>query len=81
MLLKSSQLVPKVCYTVQFDSYLDVKTAWDVCIEMRKNGLLAKPTHGHIIRLAPPLIIKKAQLLEAVDIIKKSLRTVESEAE
>lgn len=49
------------------------KEAWDVCVEMAKNGLLAKPTHGHIIRFAPPLIITKEQLMEAVEIIKKSI--------
>ncbi|KIO43294.1 MULTISPECIES: ornithine--oxo-acid transaminase [Porphyromonadaceae] len=49
------------------------KTAWDVCLKLRDNGLLAKPTHEHIIRFAPPLVIKKKQLLEAIDIIKKTL--------
>jgi ornithine--oxo-acid transaminase len=49
------------------------KEAWDVCLKMAENGLLAKPTHGHIIRFAPPLIITEAQLREAVEIIKKSI--------
>jgi ornithine--oxo-acid transaminase len=49
------------------------KEAWDVCIEMRDNGVLAKPTHGHIIRFAPPLIISEEQLLEACNLIKKSV--------
>jgi ornithine--oxo-acid transaminase len=49
------------------------KTAWDICMSLKENGLLAKPTHEHIIRLAPPLIINKEQILEAVDIIKKSI--------
>ncbi|WP_294142822.1 ornithine--oxo-acid transaminase [uncultured Sanguibacteroides sp.] len=53
------------------------KTAWDVCLKLRDNGLLAKPTHEHIIRFAPPLVIKKKQLLEAVDIIKKTLKEFE----
>jgi len=48
------------------------KTAWDVCLELAKNGLLAKPTHEHIIRLAPPLIINEEQIKECIDIIKKS---------
>lgn len=52
------------------------KTAWDVCIRMRDLGLLAKPTHGNIIRFAPPLVITKEQLLEGVEIIKKALETV-----
>ncbi len=49
------------------------KTAWDVCLALRDNGLLAKPTHGHIIRFAPPLVITEAQLREAIDIITKTL--------
>ncbi len=49
------------------------KTAWDVCLKMRDNGLLAKPTHDHIIRFAPPLVINEEQIHEAVEIIKKSL--------
>jgi ornithine--oxo-acid transaminase len=49
------------------------KEAWDVCLKMRDNGLLAKPTHGHIIRFAPPLVITAAQIMEAVEIIKKSI--------
>jgi ornithine--oxo-acid transaminase len=49
------------------------KTAWDVCIGLKNNGLLAKPTHDHIIRFAPPLIITEDQLMEAVDIIKNTL--------
>ncbi len=47
--------------------------AWDLCIELMKNGLLAKPTHGDIIRFAPPLSISKDELMEAVGIIGKSL--------
>ncbi len=49
------------------------KEAWDVCLKMAENGLIAKPTHGHIIRFAPPLVITERQLLEAVEIIKKSI--------
>jgi len=49
------------------------KEAWDVCLKMRDNGLLAKPTHGDIIRFAPPLVITESQLMEAVEIIRKSL--------
>lgn len=49
------------------------KTAWDVCLKLRDNGLLAKPTHDHIIRFAPPLVITEEQLLEAVAIIEKTL--------
>ncbi len=53
------------------------KTAWDVCVAMKENGLLAKPTHDHIIRFAPPLIINEEQLLEAVEIFKKTMQEFE----
>jgi ornithine--oxo-acid transaminase len=53
------------------------KYAWDVCLAMKENGLIAKPTHDHIIRFAPPLIITEAQLMEAIDIIKKTLKEFE----
>jgi len=49
------------------------KTAWDVCLSLRDNGLLAKPTHDHIIRFAPPLVITEKQIFEAVEIIKKTI--------
>ncbi|MDR2802043.1 MAG: ornithine--oxo-acid transaminase [Prevotellaceae bacterium] len=49
------------------------KEAWDVCLKMAENGLLAKPTHRHIIRFAPPLVITEPQVLEAVSIIEKSI--------
>jgi len=49
------------------------KEAWDVCLKMAENGLLAKPTHGDIIRFAPPLVITEEQLMECVEIIKKSV--------
>ncbi len=48
-------------------------TAWDVCLKMAENGLLAKPTHDHIIRFAPPLVINEEQIHEAVEIIRKSI--------
>lgn len=47
--------------------------AWKVCLRLRDNGLLAKPTHGDIIRLAPPLIIKEDELHECVDIIQRTI--------
>lgn len=50
------------------------KNAWDVCVELGKNGLLAKPTHGDIIRFAPPLVITEAQLMECVSIIRKVVK-------
>lgn len=47
--------------------------AWKVCLRLRDNGLLAKPTHGDIIRLAPPLIIKEHELRECIDIIQRTI--------
>jgi ornithine--oxo-acid transaminase len=52
--------------------------AWDVCLKLKENGLLAKPTHGDIIRFAPPLVINEEQLMECVDIIKKTFEEIES---
>jgi len=55
----------------------DSSTAWDICLALRDNGLLAKPTHGNIIRFAPPLVITKEQLMESIDIITNTLKTFE----
>jgi ornithine--oxo-acid transaminase len=49
------------------------KNAWDVCLKLAENGLLAKPTHGDIIRFAPPLIITEDQMMECVAIIRKTI--------
>lgn len=48
------------------------KTAWDVCLKMRDKGLLAKPTHQHIIRFAPPLVINKVELMQAIGLIENT---------
>ena len=48
-------------------------TAWDICMKLKENGLLAKPTHGNIIRFAPPLVMNKEQLLDCLSIIKKTI--------
>ncbi len=53
------------------------KTAWDVCLAMRDKGLIAKPTHEHIIRFAPPLVITEAQLREAIGLIKEAFKLFE----
>lgn len=53
------------------------KTAWDICMEMKENGVLAKPTHGNIIRFAPPIIISENQLRTAIELIKKSFKKFE----
>ncbi|WP_291965487.1 ornithine--oxo-acid transaminase [Maribacter sp.] len=52
----------------------DSSTAWDICMALKENGLLAKPTHGNIIRFAPPLVMTKEQLLDCVSIIIKTLQ-------
>jgi ornithine--oxo-acid transaminase len=54
------------------------KTAWDVCLTLKDNGLLAKPTHEHIIRFAPPLVITEKQLIEAINIIKSTLESFDN---
>ncbi len=51
------------------------KDAWDVCVKLAENGLLAKPTHGDIIRFAPPLVINEEQLYDCIGIIKKSIES------
>ena len=53
------------------------KTAWNICLKLRDNGLLAKPTHGNIIRFAPPLVISKVQLLDCIKIIIDTLKEFE----
>lgn len=52
-------------------------TAWNICLKLRDNGLLAKPTHGNIIRFAPPLVMTEEQLLDCVSIIVKTLKEFE----
>lgn len=56
----------------------DSDTAWNICLALRDNGLLAKPTHGNIIRFAPPLVITEAQLLDCVSIIIETLKQFEN---
>ena len=51
----------------------DSSTAWDICMALKENGLLAKPTHGNIIRFAPPLIMTEEELLDCVSIIRKTI--------
>ena len=55
----------------------DSDTAWNICLKLKDNGLLAKPTHGNIIRFAPPLVMTESQLLDCVDIIIRTLKTFE----
>ena len=51
----------------------DGRTAWDVCVALKDNGLLAKPTHGDIIRFAPPLVITEEEIHACCDIIEKTI--------
>lgn len=52
------------------------KSAWQVCLQMKENGIIAKPTHEHIIRFTPPLVINETQLREAIELIKKSFSEI-----
>lgn len=56
------------------ESKTNGRTAWDLCLLMKNHGVLAKPTHDNIIRLAPPLVISEEDLLKGVDSIRKSLK-------
>ena len=76
--IKSNNLVNQVrgkglLNAILINDSPDSSTAWDICMKLKENGLLAKPTHGNIIRLAPPLVINKSQLLECVGIIKDTI--------
>jgi len=51
----------------------DSSTAWDICVALKNNGLLAKPTHGNIIRFAPPLVMNEEQLNECIGIIRNTI--------
>ena len=57
--------------------HTDKDAAWKLCLELKENGLLAKPTHGDKIRFAPPVIINKEQLMDCVEIIEKSLKVLD----
>ena len=63
---------------IVIDDTEDSSTAWDLCLALKENGLLAKPTHGNIIRFAPPLVMTEEQLLECVAIIRKTVLEFES---
>lgn len=56
----------------------DSSTAWDICVALKENGLLAKPTHGNIIRFAPPLVMTEEQLHDCCDIIEKTIKEYEA---
>ncbi|WP_400080128.1 ornithine--oxo-acid transaminase [Winogradskyella sp. R77965] len=63
---------------ILIDDDEDSDTAWNICLRLRDNGLLAKPTHGNIIRFAPPLVMTEEQLLDCVSIIIKTLKEFEA---
>ena len=58
---------------IVIDEHEDSDTAWNICLDLRDNGLLAKPTHGNIIRFAPPLVMTEEQLMDCVGIIRKTI--------
>lgn len=57
----------------------DYADAWDLCLKMKENGLIAKHTHEDIIRFAPPLIINEEQLQESIDIIVKTVNDIKTD--
>ena len=82
--VNSSKFVKKVrgkglLNAVIIDDTEESDTAWNICLKLAENGLLAKPTHGNIIRFAPPLVINEEQMHEALDIIRKSINEYEQE--
>ncbi|WP_265428624.1 ornithine--oxo-acid transaminase [Chryseobacterium sp. YIM B08800] len=77
-LIEKSDLITKVrgkglLNAILINDTPESSTAWNLCLQLKKNGLLAKPTHGNIIRLAPPLVITEEQLLDCVKIIEKTI--------
>jgi len=77
-LIAKSDLVTKVrgkglLNAILINDTEDSDTAWRICLALRDNGLLAKPTHGNIIRFAPPLVMTEDQILECADIIQKTI--------
>lgn len=79
-LVKSSDIVSLVrgkglLNAIVINDTPDSSTAWDICVAMAKKGLLAKPTHGNIIRFAPPLVMTEEQLMECCEIIEEVIAT------
>ena len=77
-IIEKSDLVSKVrgkglLNAIIINDHPSSNTAWDLCVKLKENGLLAKPTHGNIIRFAPPLVMTKKELLECVAIIEKTI--------
>lgn len=81
-LVEKSELVNKVrgkglLNAIVINDSEDSETAWNICLKLAENGLLAKPTHGNIIRFAPPLVMSEEQLHECCDIIEKTIMAFE----
>ncbi len=79
-IVDSSSIVTKVrgkglLNAIVINDTPDSKTAWNICVELASNGLLAKPTHGNIIRFAPPLVMTEDQMQECISIIEKTIRS------
>lgn len=77
-IIEKSDLLVKVrgkglLNAVVVNDHPDSSTAWDLCVKLKENGLLAKPTHGNIIRFAPPLVMTEEQLMDCVTIIEKTI--------
>ena len=80
--IKTSKIISKIrgkglLNAIVINDSPDSETAWNICLRLRDNGLLAKPTHGNIIRFAPPLVITKDQLLDCIKIIIFTLKEFE----
>ena len=76
---EESELVKKIrgkglLNAIVIDDEEDSSTAWDICMKMKGNGLIAKPTHGNIIRFAPPLVISETEVDESCEIIEQSIK-------
>ncbi len=77
-IIEKSSLITKVrgkglLNAILINDTPESSTAWNLCLQLKENGLLAKPTHGNIIRLAPPLVITEEQLLDCIQIIEKTI--------
>jgi ornithine--oxo-acid transaminase len=82
--IQSSKLVKLVrgkglMNSIVVDDTEESETAWNICVALKENGLLAKPTHGNIIRFTPPLVITEEQLNECIDIITSTVKKYEEE--
>jgi len=80
--IKSSKIVKLVrgkglLNAIVINDSEDSQTAWNICLRLRDNGLLAKPTHGNVIRFAPPLVMTEDQLYDCVSIITSTIKEFE----